>query len=103
MNLYFALYFSVLSSDSSGFCFLQDRDLAALREISVIVRDSDVSAFEVIHSGLVNKMLQYLTLQDPHLRDLRIRRFLHVFLGCPVRDMNSAIGCHFWMVILCCY
>ena len=58
--------------------------MEALRDISVIMRDSDVSAFEVIHSGLVAKLLQYLTLQDRHLRDLRIRRFLHVFLACPV-------------------
>ena len=70
---------------------VMDRDLSALREISVIMRDSDVSAFEVIHSGLVNKILQYLTLQDPHLRDLRIRRFLYVFLGCPVS--NCGVGC----------
>ena len=64
-----------------------DCGLEALQEVSVIMRDSDVSPFEVIHSGLVIKLLQYLTTMEGAVpRDVRIRRFLHVFLNCPVRN-----------------
>ena len=63
---------------------LQDADQKALAEIAVIMRDSDVSPFEVIHSGLVAKLVAYLTHSEITLRDARLRRFLHVFLGCPV-------------------
>ena len=55
-----------------------------MQEIASIVKDSDVSPFEIIHSGLVEKILAYLTTTDIRQRDLRLRRFLHVFLNCPV-------------------
>ncbi|XP_052815932.1 E3 ubiquitin-protein ligase TRIP12-like isoform X2 [Mya arenaria] len=65
-----------------------DCGLESLTEISVIMRDSDVSPFEVIHSGLVNKLLLYLTTMEGAVpRDVRIRRFLHVFLNCPSPDI----------------
>lgn len=38
-----------------------DRAIPALREIGDIVRESDISPFEVIHSGLVRALLTYLT------------------------------------------
>lgn len=52
------------------------------------MEESDVSPFEIIHSGLIGNLLQYLTSQTgvPD-RDLRIRRFLHVFLKCPVSEV----------------
>ena len=53
--------------------------------------DSDVSPFEIIHSGLVEKLLTYITVSDPQLRDLRLRKFLHVFLGCPVSTLKPAL------------
>ena len=63
----------------------EDSGLDALQEISVIVKESDISPFEVIHSGLVSKLLAYLTtMSGAAPRDVRIRRFLHVFLNCPV-------------------
>lgn len=62
----------------------QDCDQKALSEIALIMRDSDVSPFEVIHSGLVGKLLTYLTHPEITLRNQRLRRLLHVFLGCPV-------------------
>lgn len=66
-------------------CFKEDNGIQALQEICDIMRSSDVSPFEVIHSGLVNKLLQYLTANSATVaRDERIRRFLHVFLNCPV-------------------
>jgi len=65
--------------------YQDDCGLESLHEISVIMKDSDVSPFEVIHSGLVRRLLQYLTTAEGAVpRDIRIRRFLHVFLNCPV-------------------
>ncbi|XP_041350022.1 E3 ubiquitin-protein ligase TRIP12-like isoform X2 [Gigantopelta aegis] len=62
----------------------EDHGIEVLKEISSIMHESDVSPFEIIHSGLVKKMLQYLTTTSGAVhRDLRIRRFLHVFLNCP--------------------
>ena len=71
-------------------------DAACLREISAIVSDSDVSSFEIIHSGLISKLITYLT--EPTLthnqrscRNDRLRIFLHVFAGCPVSSVVSTV------------
>ncbi|XP_051933846.1 E3 ubiquitin-protein ligase TRIP12 isoform X2 [Hippocampus zosterae] len=64
-----------------------DGGLECLSEISSIVSESDVSSFEIQHSGLVKQLLLYLTShtdRDLLSRDLRLKRFLHVFIGCPV-------------------
>ena len=46
-----------------GIHILQPDDaISALKEISQIVGESDISPFEVIHSGLVRVLLNYLTL-----------------------------------------
>lgn len=66
-----------------------DGGMECLVEISSIVSESDVSSFEIQHSGLVKQLLVYLTANtDRELlsRDVRLKRFLHVFGGCPVRD-----------------
>jgi len=99
----------------------------ALSEISRIVSNSDISPFEVIHSGLVRCLLTYLTATEkspspvssntsdtsitnplqysvesnggshtpalqtsntPVPRELRLRNFLHVFLGCPLDSLS---------------
>ncbi|KAH9509428.1 Ubiquitin-protein ligase [Bulinus truncatus] len=61
-----------------------DSGLDCLLEIATIMRESDVSPFEVIHSGLITQLLEYLTSTSGDVtRELRIRRFLHVFLNCP--------------------
>ncbi|XP_049582700.1 E3 ubiquitin-protein ligase TRIP12 isoform X2 [Syngnathus scovelli] len=63
-----------------------DGGLECLSEISSIVSESDVSSFEIQHSGLVKQLLLYLTShtdRDLLSRDLRLKRFLHVFIGCP--------------------
>ncbi|XP_071085244.1 E3 ubiquitin-protein ligase TRIP12-like isoform X2 [Haliotis cracherodii] len=66
-----------------------DESLSALKEISSIMKESDVSPFEIIHSGLVKKLLMYLTSTSGSVpRDLRIRLFLHVFLGCPLPEVT---------------
>ncbi|XP_061684230.1 E3 ubiquitin-protein ligase TRIP12 isoform X1 [Syngnathoides biaculeatus] len=64
-----------------------DGGLECLSEISSIVSESDVSSFEIQHSGLVKQLLLYLTShtdRDLLSRDLRLKRFLHVFVGCPI-------------------
>ncbi|XDV29522.1 hypothetical protein PO909_032636 [Leuciscus waleckii] len=64
-----------------------DSGVECLEEISNIVSESDVSSFEIQHSGLVKQLLLYLTSnseRDTVTRDERIKRFLHVFFGCPI-------------------
>ncbi|XP_051580922.1 E3 ubiquitin-protein ligase TRIP12-like isoform X4 [Myxocyprinus asiaticus] len=64
-----------------------DSGVECLEEISSIVSESDVSSFEIQHSGLVKQLLLYLSSnseRDTISRDERIKRFLHVFFGCPI-------------------
>ena len=69
-----------------------DCGLDGLKTVAAIMKDSDVSPFEIIHSGLVQKLLQYLTSSTGLVpRDVRIRRFLHIFLNCPVNTVNVVI------------
>ncbi|XP_047449557.1 E3 ubiquitin-protein ligase TRIP12 isoform X3 [Mugil cephalus] len=68
-----------------------DGGMECLVEISTIVSESDVSSFEIQHSGLVKQLLVYLTTStDRELlsRDVRLKRFLHVFCGCPIPGME---------------
>ncbi|XP_021937421.1 E3 ubiquitin-protein ligase TRIP12 isoform X3 [Zootermopsis nevadensis] len=61
--------------------------LEALEELRSIVMESDISPFEVNHSGLIQAILQYVTQADSPVmgsRDQRLRTFLHVFSGCPL-------------------
>lgn len=67
-----------------------DGGLECLVEISNIVSESDVSSFEIQHSGLVKQLLIYLTSnadRDLLSRDVRLKRFLNIFAGCPVRSL----------------
>ncbi|XP_035207810.1 E3 ubiquitin-protein ligase TRIP12-like isoform X3 [Stegodyphus dumicola] len=74
---------------------MADGSLKALVDIRSVVIDSDISSFEVIHSGLVRKLLQYLTTDGGALpfgsctREERLRAFLHVFMGCPLFVMPN--------------
>ncbi|XP_036409821.1 E3 ubiquitin-protein ligase TRIP12-like isoform X2 [Megalops cyprinoides] len=64
-----------------------DGGIECLVEICSIMSESDVSSFEIQHSGLVRQLLLYLTSNcetDAVSRDVRLKRFLHVFSGCPV-------------------
>ncbi|XP_044060104.1 E3 ubiquitin-protein ligase TRIP12 isoform X2 [Siniperca chuatsi] len=68
-----------------------DGGMECLVEISSIVSESDVSSFEIQHSGLVKQLLVYLTSNNDRellSRDVRLKRFLHVFAGCPVPGME---------------
>ncbi|KAM4628121.1 E3 ubiquitin-protein ligase TRIP12 isoform 2-T4 [Polymixia lowei] len=69
-----------------------DGGVECLVEISNIVSESDVSSFEIQHSGLVKQLLLYLTSntdRDVISRDVRLKRFLNVFFGCPVPGMET--------------
>ena len=69
-----------------------DGGLECLLEICSIVCHSDASSFEIQHSGLVRQLLLYLTSDcERHAvpRHARLRRFLHVFFGCPVSRRGS--------------
>ena len=50
-----------------------------LKQIRAIVADSDVSSFEILHSGLIRSLIKYLTLEGPDRSD-RLRAFLKVRL-----------------------
>lgn len=70
---------------------MTDGGLKALEEIRSVVVESDISSFEVIHSGLVRKLLNYLTAPNcndstygSNIREDRLRAFLHVFMGSPL-------------------
>lgn len=66
-----------------------DGGVECLVEIRSIVSESDVSSFEIQHSGFVKQLLLYLTSKsekDIVSRDIRLKRFLHVFFGSPVSD-----------------
>lgn len=79
-------------SDGLCCCPQVDGGMECLVEISSIVSESDVSSFEIQHSGLVKQLLLYLTSntdRDLLSRDVRLKRFLHVFAGCPVRSYAS--------------
>uniref|UniRef100_A0A8B9LPY2 E3 ubiquitin-protein ligase n=1 Tax=Astyanax mexicanus TaxID=7994 RepID=A0A8B9LPY2_ASTMX len=69
-----------------------DRGVECLVEICSIVSESDVSSFEIQHSGLVKQLLLYLTSnseRDTVSRDQRIKRFLHIFYGCPMPGQET--------------
>ncbi|XP_025895838.1 E3 ubiquitin-protein ligase TRIP12 isoform X2 [Nothoprocta perdicaria] len=64
-----------------------DGGTECLVEIRSIVSESDVSSFEIQHSGFVKQLLLYLTSKsekDVVSRDIRLKRFLHVFFSSPL-------------------
>ncbi|NXN58002.1 TRIPC ligase, partial [Rynchops niger] len=64
-----------------------DGGTECLVEIRSIVSESDVSSFEIQHSGFVKQLLLYLTSKsekDTVSRDIRLKRFLHVFFSSPL-------------------
>lgn len=57
----------------------------ALFELREILMESDISPFEVNHSGLIKALLNYLASEHgPISREQRLRVFLNVFAGCPL-------------------
>lgn len=65
---------------------LEERTIEALQQLKSVLSDGDISSFELIHSGLVSKLVKFLTNIEGDAveeRDNRIRAFLSVFLGLP--------------------
>ena len=62
-------------------------EVSSLEHIVTTVTDTDMSPFEIIHSGLVVALLSYLTIGDNTVRNTRLRRFLQAFLRISVRLM----------------
>lgn len=57
----------------------------ALRELRDILIESDISPFEVNHSGLIKSMLHFMAGEHGIVpRDDRLRAFLHIFAGLPL-------------------
>lgn len=62
-----------------------DSCLKALEELRNILMQSDISPFEVNHSGLIKAMLSYMTNETGNVsRNDRLRTFLCVFAGLPL-------------------
>jgi len=76
------------------------RDIEALSEIRCVISDGDISPFELIHCGVIRKLMHYLThtLDGEEARDKRIRKFLHVFIGSPV-DTSTVMDYSYEMSI----
>jgi E3 ubiquitin-protein ligase TRIP12 len=57
----------------------------ALRDIANIIAKGDVTPFEMVHSGLITKLFQYLTddISIPNDRLERLKLFLNVFINIP--------------------
>uniref|UniRef100_A0A182VVU2 E3 ubiquitin-protein ligase n=1 Tax=Anopheles minimus TaxID=112268 RepID=A0A182VVU2_9DIPT len=68
--------------------------LNALKELRDILMESDISPFEVNHSGLIRAMLNYMANDENPLveRATRLRMFLHVFAGLPLDANYSHVG-----------
>lgn len=64
--------------------------LFALQELRNILIESDISPFEVNHSGLIKAMISFMTAENAIVnRDDRLRAFLHVFAGLPLKGNHS--------------
>ncbi|XP_035227054.1 E3 ubiquitin-protein ligase TRIP12-like [Stegodyphus dumicola] len=83
---------NVLNQLTSAANELAAVDCGALRALEIIrgiITDSDISSFELIHSGLINKLFEYLTASTDagvikHSKEDNLKYFLHVFIGSPL-------------------
>ncbi|KAL3281120.1 hypothetical protein HHI36_004342 [Cryptolaemus montrouzieri] len=65
----------------------------ALIDLRDILIESDISPFEVNHSGLIKALLTYLAdLNGPFDRDQRLRILLNVFSNCPLESGAIEMG-----------
>lgn len=61
----------------------------AMFDLRNILIESDISPFEVNHSGLIKALINFMTLEEGKVnRDERLKIFLHVFTGLPLRIQN---------------
>lgn len=69
-----------------------DSGLKALEELKNILIESDISPFEVNHSGLIKAMLNYMTNENGNVsRNDRLRTFLHIFACLPLDGNHSGL------------
>ncbi|CAF0758204.1 unnamed protein product [Rotaria sordida] len=63
----------------------------ALRDIANIIAKGDVTPFEMVHSGLITKLFQYLTdhISLPNDRLDRLKLFLHTFMNIPHENTDD--------------
>lgn len=62
----------------------------ALQELRNILIESDISPFEVNHSGLIKAMISFMTAENAIVyKEERLRAFLHVFAGLPLKGNHS--------------
>jgi len=73
-----------VTETTSSLCCQSGEDTASLKHVANIVADTDMSPFEIIHSGLVTALLTYLTSSDMTQRDSRLCKFLRIFLSLHV-------------------
>ncbi|UJR08940.1 hypothetical protein I4U23_013192 [Adineta vaga] len=65
----------------------------ALRDIANIIAKGDVSPFEMVHSGLITKLFQYLTdnISIPNDRPERLKQFLNIFITIPIENDDATL------------
>ena len=76
----------ILSKLTCALEMLDVNMIEALQQLKSVISDGDISAFELIHSGLVSKLVKFLTHVENDAieeRDNRVRAFLSTFLGLP--------------------
>ncbi|CAF3579298.1 unnamed protein product [Rotaria socialis] len=66
----------------------QQENAKALRDIANIIAKGDVSPFEMVHTGLITKLFQYLTddITIPNDRPERLKQFLNIFMNIPLEN-----------------
>lgn len=77
---------NVLNKLTFAIEMLDENMIDALQQLKSVLSGGDISSFELIHSGLVSKLIKFLTHVEGNSteeRDNRIRAFLSVFLGLP--------------------
>ncbi|XP_054714479.1 E3 ubiquitin-protein ligase TRIP12-like [Uloborus diversus] len=83
---------NVLNQLSSAVIKLDASDggLQALFNIRTLIMESDISTFELIHSGLIKKLRLYLTsCEGNNELEHHLRSFLHVFIGSPLSKYET--------------
>lgn len=79
---------NILNDLTNAISTLKDEPTKSLPIIKNILLESDLSSFELIHSGLVKNLLQFLVSNENNeeAREQNLRSFLNVFYGTPLAD-----------------
>lgn len=84
---------NILNDLRDAINLLKPNSSKGLIMIKNILLESDLSSFELIHSGLVKNLLNYLISNEDSLekRENNIRTFLHSIVGAPQSDLTENI------------